>query len=83
MCVHMYVRTHVLHIATTSSSGVPMSFDFDVKLLSNFPLDVYFLMDFSSTMANELATLATVANEVCKYYSHERIHVIMDVWPVG
>ena len=74
---------YVLHIATTSSSGVPMELDFNVKLLSNFPLDVYFLMDFSSTMADELETLEEVASEVCKYYSHERIHVIMDVWPVG
>ena len=70
---HTYVcstsRTTVL--CTTSALGDPMTLNFRVSLGRNFPLDVYFLMDFSSTMRGELVTLADLANEVCKYYGGE------------
>ena len=70
---HTYVcstsRTTVL--CTTSALGDPMTLNFRVSLGSNFPLDVYFLMDFSSTMSGELVTLAALADEVCKYYGGE------------
>lgn len=78
----MYVCVYVtypelLHVALTSALGDPVTLNFTVKLAPNFPLDVYFIMDFSGTMRNDLSMLNSISDSVCKYYSGELCHVAM------
>ena len=36
-----------------------------VRLTGEYPLDVYFLMDFSASMSDDLATVQRLANDIC------------------
>ena len=81
MSTYMCSTSWTTALCTTSALGDPMTLNFNVSLGSNFPLDVYFLMDFSSTMSRELTTLGRLADQVCKYYSGEWIcAAVVFVW---
>ena len=47
-----------------SSPGHPQSVPITVRPAAVFPLDVYFLMDFSGSMADDLATVQSVAGDI-------------------
>ena len=36
-----------------------------VKPAGEYPLDVYFLMDFSASMSDDLATVQSIASDIC------------------
>lgn len=85
MSVRTYVRMYVcvctypelLHVAFTSALGDPLTLNFTVKLAPTFPLDVYFIMDFSGTMRNDLQSLSDISGSVGKYYSSKLCHFAM------
>ena len=43
------------------STGKPATFNVSIKPTPTFPLDVYFLMDFSESMKDDLAAIRSVA----------------------
>ena len=75
MCVCTYPE--LLHVSFTSALGDPLTLNFTVKLAPTFPLDVYFIMDFSGTMGDDLDTLGDISDSVGKYYSSKLCHVAM------
>ena len=44
--------------------GQPQSVSLRVRPAAVFPLDVYFLMDFSSSMEDDLVTLQSIAGDI-------------------
>ena len=44
--------------------GQPQSIPLTLKPAAVFPLDVYFLMDFSNSMKDDLATLQSIAVDI-------------------
>ena len=48
-----------------SSTGYATSFNVKVRPAGEHPLDVYFLMDFSSSMSDDLTTVKSIANDIC------------------
>ena len=46
--------------------GVPTTFTVSVTALRNLPLDLYILMDLSNSMADELVTVKSVADQIGK-----------------
>ena len=75
MCVCTYPE--LLHVAFTFALGDPVMLNFTVKLAPTFPLDVYFIMDFSGTMGRDLRSLRDISDDVGKYYSSKLCHVAM------
>ena len=47
-------------------TGQPQSFEVTVRPAPTFPLDVYFLMDFSASMDDDLTTLQSIAGDIGK-----------------
>jgi protocadherin alpha len=45
-------------------AGNPQTYDFTMRLAPNFPLDVYFLMDFSRSMEQDLGRLRNTADDI-------------------
>ena len=45
-------------------AGEPVSFTLQVRPARNYPLDVYFLMDLSASMANDLTNLQNLASQI-------------------
>ena len=45
--------------------GQPQSVPITLRLAAIFPLDVYFLMDFSDSMGDDLATLQSIVGNIC------------------
>ena len=48
------------------SSGSPESFTLEVRPAGDYPLDVYFLMDFSASMNNDLNSVKNLADTIGK-----------------
>jgi hypothetical protein len=46
--------------------GIPVSFNVSVQSARNFPLDMYFLLDVSGSLSDDLATLRTLSSELSK-----------------
>lgn len=52
------------HILLFALIGLPESFNVKVKPAGNSPLDVYFLMDFSASMYDDLATVRSISSDI-------------------
>ena len=50
-----------------SPIGHPQSVPITVRPAAVFPLDVYFLMDFSNSMRDDLTTLQSIAEDIGMY----------------
>ena len=50
-----------------SCTGQSATFDLKIKPAPNFPLDLYFLMDFSYSMKNDLNKMKSLALDICKF----------------
>ena len=48
------------------SSGSPESFTLEVRPAGDYPLDVYFLMDFSASMGDDLNSVKNLADTIGK-----------------
>ena len=48
-------------------AGVVKTFQLDVQPAPNAPFDVYFLMDLSGSLNNDLAELRRVTNDIGRY----------------
>nr|WEL12718.1 integrin beta 1B [Halisarca dujardinii] len=46
--------------------GEPQTFQVTIRPAPTFPLDVYFLMDFSASMEDDLATLQSIAGDIAR-----------------
>ena len=46
--------------------GQPITFDVNITALRNLPLDLYILMDLSSSMGGVLVALREVSGQICK-----------------
>lgn len=53
-----------MHIFIFHAPGEPVTFMVNVTALRNLPLDLYVLMDLSSSMAQELATVKAIAGQI-------------------
>ena len=54
--------------------GQPQAVPITVRPAAVFPLDVYFLMDFSESMNDDLATLQSIAENIGMYVGFEELH---------
>ena len=62
MCEEMmYLHIHNTVYLLPSPAGQPTSFNLSIRPAPNFPLDVYFLMDFSQSMKNDLVQMRRLA----------------------
>jgi len=50
------------------SPGQPQSITVSVKPANNFPLDVYLLIDESSSMSDDLQNLRTLSSQLGMFY---------------
>ena len=57
-----------------SPIGHPQSVPITVRPAAVFPLDVYFLMDFSNSMNDDLATLQSIAGNIGMCVGFEELH---------
>jgi hypothetical protein len=48
------------------SLGEPVTFTVNVRPAKNYPVDLYFLMDLSKTMQDDLGNLKSLAGNICK-----------------
>ena len=54
-------------VTSLSFVGQPQSVPITVRPAAVFPLDVYFLMDFSNSMRDDLTTLQSIAEDIGMY----------------
>lgn len=57
-------------IPHTFFPGEPLTFTVEVTPAADYPLDLYFLMDLSSSMQDDLNTIRLVAGELGKEGPH-------------
>jgi hypothetical protein len=55
------------NVSVTLRPGERLNFNLSIKPVGEFPLDVYFLMDFSVSMFDDLKTLNDLANNICEF----------------
>jgi protocadherin alpha len=55
------IQVHPQVMSVTLRPGQPTSFNLSIRPAPNFPLDVYFLMDFSQSMKNDLVQMRRLA----------------------
>ena len=58
-----------MSISFSIPSGSPESFTLKVRPAGDYPLDVYFLMDFSASMGDDLSSVQNLANTIGKQSS--------------
>ena len=57
-----------MSISFSIPSGSPESFTLEVRPAGDYPLDVYFLMDFSASMGDDLSSVQNLANTIGNIY---------------
>jgi protocadherin alpha len=58
------VQVQPQEVTVTLRPGYEESFSITVRPAGDFPLDVYFLMDFSASMTDDLQTVQMIANDI-------------------
>ena len=53
-----------MHVLISHVLGEPLTFTVNVTTLRDLPLDLYILMDLSSSMSDELATVKSIAGQI-------------------
>ena len=54
-------------MSSTCFLGEPVNFRVHVRPEKNYPVDLYFLMDLSRTMHDDLGNLKSLAGNICEY----------------
>ena len=52
--------------------GQPVSIDIQVKTPKNFPIDLYYLMDMSSSIKKDLENIIGLGESLGKYFSFKK-----------
>ena len=53
-------------VTLTARVGEPVTFTVNVRPAKNYPVDLYFLVDLSKTMQDDLGNLKLLAGNICK-----------------
>ena len=67
---HMYIHLstyNIYFVLYTCTLGDTLNFNVTIKPAATFPLDVYFLMDLSDSMNDDLDTLKRFTFEISNY----------------
>lgn len=61
----------------TCCLGEPVTFTVHVRPAENYPVDLYFLMDLSKTMQDDLGNLKSLAGNICKYMQFFKKYIVL------
>ena len=51
----------------SNPTGMPVNFNVSINPAENYPLDLYFLMDLSSSLQDDLVTLRNISTQLSKW----------------
>lgn len=61
---HMYIIISIIMLYNYSSTGQPQNITVSIRPANKFPLDIYFLMDKSYSMRDDLENLKKLASQL-------------------